>query len=511
MIAKERPIPEIDMLGQRLRERGFTLTEMLIVLLVLGVLLSISGYLAGPLLERTVALSDDAELEQVQKGMWAYMTTAQVERVPTATSVTDFALALPQLYPGVLGRRYPGSGRAYSWDEFGNVSLGSAQVVGSRGWLAAYYANRHLSGAPVTQRWDASISFDWGTDAPDPLLPQDGFSVRWTQTLAFESGLYRFYLSADDGARLLLDGKTVLDAWESQDAASTDRTVTMDIAAGDHELVVEYYDALGPALVSLSWDYLGQQQGTFRGEYWNNRNLGGPAVASDTAAVLDFDWGRGAPAPGVLKKNWSTRWSGLVEIRESGTYRFATYSDSGVRLLIDGTPVIDQWTTYSKPARTYHDVPLLFGEHSLVLEYFHRRGRALLSLNWSMVAEERPGWQGEYYGNPDLQGAPFFTRTDEVLEFDWGKGSPGGGLPRDRFSARWQRTLHFTEGEWRFRVRANDGVRLYVDDRLVLDRWRKAKTNRKVNLNLEAGDHPIVLEYRENKGRAYVSLTWQRR
>ena len=54
----------------RLSAKGFTLAEMLIMLLVLGVLLSITAYLAAPLLEHTLALSDDAELDQVQKGMW---------------------------------------------------------------------------------------------------------------------------------------------------------------------------------------------------------------------------------------------------------------------------------------------------------------------------------------------------------------------------------------------------------------------------------------------------------
>ena len=410
-----------------------------------------------------------------------------------------------------MGRRYPGSGRAYSWDAFGNVSLGSAQPVGGRGWLAAYYANRHLADAPVTQRWDKVISFDWGSDAPDPLLPHDGFSVRWTQTLAFEGGLYRFSLSADDGARLLLDGAIVLDAWEVQGDKSGQHTTAIDIATGEHELIVEYYDALGAASVSLSWDYLGHQQGTFRGEYWNNLNLSGPPVATDTSDVLDFDWGQGPPASGVREKNWSTRWSGLIEVREAGIYRFAAYSDSGVRLLIDGTSIIDQWTTYSEPARAYHDVPLLPGEHSLVLEYFHRKGRALLSLNWTKVEGERPGWQAQYYGNPDLAGTPLFIRLDEVLEFDWGQGSPGGGLPRDRFSARWRRSLHLTAGKWRFKVRANDGVRLYVDDRLVLDRWERSSTNQRLDLNLDSGDHAIVLEYREDKGRAYVSLAWQQR
>ena len=64
------------------------------------------------------------------------------------------------------------------------------------------------------QRQDPQINFDWQWWVPYPNGPLDQFSVRWEGDFNFATaGSYRFSVSADDGARLFVDGQQILDRW----------------------------------------------------------------------------------------------------------------------------------------------------------------------------------------------------------------------------------------------------------------------------------------------------------
>ena len=72
-------------------------------------------------------------------------------------------------------------------------------------WLGEYFANPDLSGTAALTREDPELAFNWALEAPDPSLPQDGFSVRWTRRIPFAAGSYRFLAEADGGLRLIVD------------------------------------------------------------------------------------------------------------------------------------------------------------------------------------------------------------------------------------------------------------------------------------------------------------------
>src|SRR5262249_1996671 len=104
----------------------------------------------------------------------------------------------------------------------------------------------------VKVRYDPQIDFDWGEGSPDPLLPKDFFSIRWTGWLkAPKVGKYALRLEADDGARLWLDGRLLIDRW--QGGVPKSREVEADLGDGPHELRVEYVEVGGAASVRLSW------------------------------------------------------------------------------------------------------------------------------------------------------------------------------------------------------------------------------------------------------------------
>jgi VCBS repeat-containing protein len=120
-------------------------------------------------------------------------------------------------------------------------------------------------------------------------------------------------------------------------------------------------------------------------------------------------------------------------------------------------------------------------------------------------------WLGEYFDNRDLDDDPVLVRNDEVIDFNWRSGSPGEEIPADNFSARWTREVEFEEGIYHFRVRMDDGARLYVDDQLAVDGWEDG-TNRvlTVDLAMSEGEHDLRLEYYEHAGEARTSLRWEK-
>ncbi len=121
------------------------------------------------------------------------------------------------------------------------------------------------------------------------------------------------------------------------------------------------------------------------------------------------------------------------------------------------------------------------------------------------------GWRGEYYANTSLAGAPCLVRHDASLNFRWGTGRPTTCVNNDQFSVRWAKTIAFIGGLYRFSVRVDDGVRLYVDGSLVLDAWRtQPETNLQVDVPLSPGSHTVTVAYYEDTGIATLQLSFVR-
>jgi prepilin-type N-terminal cleavage/methylation domain-containing protein len=121
------------------------------------------------------------------------------------------------------------------------------------GWRGEYYGSSDLSGPVALCRDDPAIDFDWGwSTAPSAALPIDGFSARWTRTVAFVAGSYTFTMGSDDGSRLYIDGTVVLDAWSDHGYPGTPPSVTRTMIAGPHTVVMEFYEHGGGARATLA-------------------------------------------------------------------------------------------------------------------------------------------------------------------------------------------------------------------------------------------------------------------
>jgi hypothetical protein len=116
--------------------------------------------------------------------------------------------------------------------------------------------------------------------------------------------------------------------------------------------------------------------------YFNNTVLTGPSAATRVEAV-NFAWGTRRPADGVNANYFSARWVGSVVPMQSGTYRFQTQSDDGVRLWVNDTLVVDHWTTHSLATEASPAINLSAGVPvNIKLEYFDAKGGATIRLRW---------------------------------------------------------------------------------------------------------------------------------
>lgn len=122
-----------------------------------------------------------------------------------------------------------------------------------------------------------------------------------------------------------------------------------------------------------------------------------------------------------------------------------------------------------------------------------------------------PGVRGQYWPNISFDGSPALARTDAQVDFQWTLSSPGRGIPFDWYSGRWEGTLTVPAGGVRtLAVEGNEGVRLWVNDTLRIDRWRKASYGtQRAAVRLAGGTrHRIRLEYFEATGNARLKLLW---
>lgn len=286
-----------------------------------------------------------------------------------ATLVTDAADAA--LQPGLLGRYYQMPG---SLEDFPKVSAGQK---------------------PVLERTDQQINFASTLEAFPGTKLRDNFYVDWTGVIRIpKDGEYTFFLESDDGSRLFIDGKQIVDHSGTHDMTEMSGRVTLK--AGDHDLKVEFFDAEEDAGCILSWEAPGKTKevvpasalfheatGSEAGllaEYYRTEE--GSEVFPDFPASkvpdlkrvdkdINFastqdDW------PGTSFKDFFyVRWTGNIRIPADGKYTFFLVSDDGSRLFIDGKQVLDNGGAHAME-EVSGNAQLTAGEHALKVEYFEK-------------------------------------------------------------------------------------------------------------------------------------------
>ena len=117
-------------------------------------------------------------------------------------------------------------------------------------------------------------------------------------------------------------------------------------------------------------------------------------------------------------------------------------------------------------------------------------------------------WKASYYANRDLTGQVVTVADVPAVNFDWGLGSPNPQLPVDDFSARFERTLGFSPGNYRLFFRMDDGVRLWIDGQVVLDEWREGAVRDVYVERSLSGNYNFRIDYVELYERASVYFAY---
>jgi beta-glucosidase len=126
------------------------------------------------------------------------------------------------------------------------------QPDGTSGFRAQYFGNMSLDGQPVCSRIENQVNIN-SPSAPAPGLATTHFSVRWTgKLLAPVTGTVGFSFTGDDGYRVYLDGKLLVDQW--RDGAVTTGTASASLEAGkSYDLRIEFYQNDGDYVARFDW------------------------------------------------------------------------------------------------------------------------------------------------------------------------------------------------------------------------------------------------------------------
>ena len=181
------------------------------------------------------------------------------DTVSSATGGTQIGVAT--YTPGALERE-----KTYYWriDEYDGFvthtgDVWSFKTAKAGGGLRADYYKGMDFGTFILTRTDPQINFNWADpDGPDPAVGDDDFSIRWTgEVEAGYTETYTFYPKTDDGVRLWVAGRQLVDSWESVPIYPIEHVGTIDLVAGNtYSIVMEYFENTTNAIAELRWKSL---------------------------------------------------------------------------------------------------------------------------------------------------------------------------------------------------------------------------------------------------------------
>lgn len=255
-------------------------------------------------------------------------------------------------------------------------------------------------------------------------------------------------------------------------------------------------------------------------EFFNNIYLLGSPVYTRQDTQLAFNWGVGSPYFTVPADYFSARFSGDVYFF-AGTYRFTMIADDGGRVFVNGIQVINTFDNLRPNQIITGDFNFpINGYYRIQADFLELTGSASFSVSWQTaggVPTPTPTpitggttgiWTGTYYNTSNFTGSAVATVTDTSLNKNWGTNAPLAGVNADNFSVRWTTTLYLGAGNYRFDVHADDGVRVYLDNQIVINELHVYLGQRySYSFNVPTGrNYPITVEYQEGTGGAFLEF-----
>lgn len=313
--------------------------------------------------------------------------------------------------------------------------------------------------ADLSGNWDLDDDGKYGEycNNAKPTM-HDNFSVRWTGKVQIDNaGEWTFRTHTDDGVKLCVnDGDPLIEAWTYGDK-KIEKSIYL--GTGQYDIKMEYFEKSDGAIARLYWEHNGNEEiipkskllhddgngnfisGGLKGEYYAGTDFLELAF-SRIDDEINFDWEFRGPDSIKEQVPFSVRWTGKLNIKNTGNYTLHTLSKDRVRLWIDDmiTPVIDKWDDH---ACGWHNTRMLHLDnrmYDIKMEAFNSTGDAVAQLYWTYNNNVRKKIPSDVYhydaGNGSrgiistyYEGDNFtnekFKLYDERIDMYWGGGDQG--------------------------------------------------------------------------------------
>jgi pimeloyl-ACP methyl ester carboxylesterase len=301
------------------------------------------------------------------------------------------------------------------------------------------------------------INKDWGNGGPGGVTNSNYFSAKFIKHQWFDGGFYKFYTQFDDGMKLVIDGRLIIDKWENP---AWDFEARADISAGWHTVEVYYQEKTGGAKISLSWELACKDYAnttSWCGEFYPNNYYGGIPFkpVQRLGDFWDDNWGNGnvtfelnnqrnlfsgsyVNQLNQLPTDNFTGYFTKLHYFPAATYTFITQADDNIQIFIDGENIISQLSCCNQ---TRVDKQLTAGNHLIQIRYKEFTGEAKLVFRWEYKDRNFPTGQiySPSFNYQTISGSQFkveATANDNV-------GTNNTGVAFVSFYAYYNNQLYF--------------------------------------------------------------------
>ena len=235
---------------------------------------------------------------------------------------------------------------------------------------------------------------------------EENYSIRFHGGLKIEKdGNYTFYVSSDDGSKLWIDDKLVVD--NDGDHAADEKSGKIKLAAGTHKIVLGYFQAGGERALTVSYESsLSEKKAIPADALVAKEPEKIPAAPTNLPSNVGYEYYEGEfdklpdfaaltpTAKGECDdfdialdgksraENFAIRFTANLKIDKDGEYTFYTNSDDGSRLLIDDKAVVENDGDHP-PEEKEGKVTLAAGAHKLIVLYYQHGGEKALQVNYA--------------------------------------------------------------------------------------------------------------------------------
>ena len=373
----------------------------------------------------------------------------------------------------------------------------------SKNWTAYFYNNTKLSGKYAYKKSitaganDLGLYQNYSSGSPGGSINKDGFSAKIQGTFSIAPGTYILRLQHEDGAKILIDGKVVLDNWKKgstrEDAIKfTIQNKNNTPEGNQHVIQIRYVDYTGTSFFKFTIEpyETAKETSGWIGEVYNTTNYSGTAyiVGGDKARTkinaLNFNWTNKTPTHLVTGPKYSTRWYTYQYIKK-GTYTIETKANDSVSVYFNNKRIINATNTtgskFTKGTFTVDEDGYYFIRVDLIEKDGKKNGQLEVKL-------------------------PFIQITTNEIAYNWGSGSPASSVPADHFTATIQSNQKISSGDYFITSISLGSVTTSFgnQEKVIEATGTGTQVTTNALLNQTAGTYPLTAVYNAGTGNAGI-------